>query len=292
MTDTPESAVSPEETEYPPCYRHPDVQMAVWCSRCRRPICTDCMIPADVGYQCPDCAQQGAPRKGVAGSSACSGSGWQQTPTGAPVTLVLIAINVLVFLAGITPQLNERILIFGAAFPAQILNGEWYRLVTSLFIHSGLFHILLNMVALWILGSQLEQLIGRVWYGLLYMACGIAGGVVFVLMATQNVPAVGASGGIAGLFGAILVVVIRKRGTPQGALILRQLLLLLVLNIVISLLPGIAWQAHLGGVIAGFGIGFAIDITKNTLWRALTVGGVMLVCAAALVVRASQLGFG
>ena len=165
-----------EETDVTRCYRHSDRRSGVICQRCDRPICTDCMTQASVGFHCPECLQKGRQTvvRGV-------GSGFEPR-----VTYVLIALNVLGFVVSTAMGgsfsaargdalaeggLFSALTVFRDGVPeaAGVDNGEYYRLVTSAFLHSGLFHIAFNMYALWILGPHLERILGRVRFVGLYV---------------------------------------------------------------------------------------------------------------------------
>ena len=136
------------------CYRHPDRETGVSCSSCGRPICPDCMTPTPVGMRCPECSRQ---RTKVGGASRVrAGLGT------APATFVLIALNVVVFLAEIASgtagsELERQPDRFDFGhFGPWVADGEWYRLVTGGFLHAGLFHIGVNMLLLFFLGRILE----------------------------------------------------------------------------------------------------------------------------------------
>jgi membrane associated rhomboid family serine protease len=229
------------------CYRHPSRETGVSCSNCGRPICTDCMTTTPVGMRCPECARQKTQVKTL--------SNTQRRPE---VTIALIAINVLVFLTegnftfsgGPTGKVYEEGALFGSlrGFPTLgVAHGQWWRIVTSGFMHENLIHIGFNMYVLYILGQMLEPALGRLKFGTIYavsLLCGSFG----ALLVTPPSPTVGASGAVFGLMGAAAVEM-RARQIPVmqsgvGGLIL--------LNLVISFaLPGISWGGHIGGLIGG-----------------------------------------
>lgn len=238
----------------PVCYRHADRETRLSCSNCGRPICVECMTAAPVGQRCPDCA---APATQVVGRDRLYGR------AGAPVTYGLIALCVAVYLlASVAPQIE----VYGAQINPLVLQGEWWRLVTAAFLHGGLTHILFNMYALYVFGPQIERQVGSVPFAALYLGSAVAGGAAYLaydlLVGDGLGIAVGASGAIFGLFGATLAAAYRNRDTLAGRAGLRQLLTLLAINFALPLLlPIIAWQAHLGGLVAGFVIA--------TAWAAL-----------------------
>ena len=145
-----------------------------------------------------------------------------------------------------------------------VTAGDWWRIFTAALLHAGLLHLLFNMYALWLFGPRLEQQVGSSAFAALYVASAGAGGVFAYFLGPDRVPMVGASGAIFGLFGAWIFVAWRMRQTPGGRALFNQLGVLLVINLVISLAPGISWQAHLGGLLAGLGIAW--------LWSIFAVG--------------------
>lgn len=237
------------------CYRHPDRATRLSCSECGRPICADCSMDAAVGQKCPDCATPRG-RARVIQARAVTHVDRRSTP----VTMALIAINVIIFLAGLlVPDLGDRFFTEGAQFKPLIDRGEWWRALTAMFLHSGITHVLFNMWALWLFGPTLERRYGSVPFAALYLAGGLNGAALFHAMG-RVAPAVGASGAIFGLFGALLVASYRQRHTVAGRAVFSQLLLLLILNLSLPfIVERIAWEAHLGGLIAGLVIAFAWD---------------------------------
>ncbi len=248
------------DTERQVCYRHPDRETRLACSECGRLICVECSLDAAVGQKCPECARpEGRARVIRVRPSLQTGRGR------APATYTLIAINVVVFLLSLSNSLdlNDRF----ADIPNAIETaGEWWRVVTAMFLHGGSLHLLVNMYALWILGPIIERRFGALSFCALYLASGIAGGALFQVMSPAfelvrltsgeqvmvPVSAVGASGAIFGLFGVLLAAAFRRRQDPGGATLFNQLVMLLALNLALPfVVPRIAWQAHLGGLAAG-----------------------------------------
>jgi membrane associated rhomboid family serine protease len=174
----------------------------------------------------------------------------------APVTTALIAINALVYLVtvaqghgglnnpGGTPPRGLYLdwLLYGPL----VAHGGWYRLVTSMFLHGFVLHIVFNMVALWFIGRPLEQYLGPVRYIGLYMVSGLAGSAGALLQAPLA-PTVGASGAIFGILGAMMILEWQITGRLAG-----QAMTWIVINLVISFsFSGISWGGHLGGLIGG-----------------------------------------
>jgi membrane associated rhomboid family serine protease len=170
----------------------------------------------------------------------------------APITFTLIAINVLVFLAGeLDPALGRRMLLEGAHLPSLVAAGEWWRALSAIFLHGGFTHILFNMWALFVFGPSLEHRYGTVPFALLYLACGLGGSALYQVVG-RDVFAVGASGAIFGLMGALLATAYQARFTPAGRAVFSQVLLLLAINLAIPfIVPNVAWEAHVGGLVTG-----------------------------------------
>ncbi|MET8741830.1 rhomboid family intramembrane serine protease [Streptomyces sp. NPDC004728] len=243
------------------CYRHPGREANIRCTRCERPICPECMIDASVGFQCPDCVRQGS---GTGSGARAHGpaAGTPRTVAGGGiaadprlVTKILLAVNVAVYLAVLargTALVNE-LMLFGRApthygGPLEgVAAGEWYRLVTSMFLHQEVWHIAFNMLGLWWLGGPLEAALGRARYLTLYMVSGLAGSALTYWLSAPEQGSLGASGAIFGLLGATAVLMRRLNYD------MRPVLALLAVNLVITFNPwgGIAWQAHVGGLVAG-----------------------------------------
>lgn len=231
------------ETSIPTCYRHNDRETRLHCTRCGRPICVECLHRADVGQRCPECAAADTQR--VVRADELGGA------SGAPVATGLVVAGVVVFVLGYVPELAARLYFYGLQANELVAAGQWWRLLTAAFLHDGLAHILFNMWALWALGTNLERQVGSLPFAFLYLASALAGGLAFY----ATVPggrALGASGAVFGLFGVWLVSGFRRRKTAAGQAGFRQMLGLLVLNLALPVfVPGIAWQAHLGGLVAG-----------------------------------------
>jgi rhomboid protease GluP len=184
-----------------------------------------------------------------------------------PVTLLLlIAIAVGFVLQFLTGGMEGQVTQLGANYGPAVREGEYWRLVTSMFLHGGIFHLLLNGFALFQLGSLLELLMGSPRMLLIYFASGIAGSLASATF-TQN-PSVGASGAIFGLLGALIAFLLRRRGalTPQGKSILMQLVGWAAINVFFGFsTPGIDNSAHLGGGAAGLLLGFVLPEPQRSL---------------------------
>lgn len=293
----------------PTCYRHPDRETWIRCQRCERSICPDCMNDAAVGFQCPDCVAEG--RKSVREAKGAYGGAINRTP--GRVTSVLLAIIAVVWIAitvtggstsvivdwiamrtagwcGIIsePTLGYPDVDSGAVcraigdtrwYPGVVDGGVW-RLLTGVFTHVEVWHVALNLVALWQLGPQLERLFGTVRLLALYLVSGLAGGVAVLWLGDS---AVGASGALFGLLAASLVVS-RKVGADTASLTTT-----LVLGVVISLLPGISWQGHLGGFVGGGLVAAILAYAPKERRSLIQAGGVLAVVLVLVVATAVRM---
>src|SRR5215208_1227464 len=242
------------------CYRHKDRETGVSCSNCGNPICPDCMTATPVGMRCPECAGQKTQVRTMRSMAV--------EPT---VAYVLIAINVLMYFGQQASPDNSVYRDFVLYGPL-VADGEWWRLLTAGFLHGGMFHLLLNMYALFILGRMLEPALGHVRFAALYFASLLAGSFGAVLLSPET-PVVGASTAIFGLLGAA-VVMARNRGIDIMASGLGPIL---IINLLITFFPGfnISIGGHLGGLAGGVLAALAIEALSK---RRSAVPAV-LVCA-------------
>jgi membrane associated rhomboid family serine protease len=252
------------------CARHPDRPALTICARCERPMCGDDLIVAPVGYQCIDCARSGPVVRRLT----------DPPPTPA-VTRALVLMIVGVALLGTTGAVGPR--AFGLV-PVLVGQGEWWRLITSAFLHAGFLHLAFNGILLWRLGQMLEPAVGPgAFLGL--AACGVAGGGLGVVLLAWLVVAtavgaapgaawvlgagpltitVGASGAVFGLMGAVLVI-LRRRGvdpwtTQEGSMVGALVLLNLVLTFAV---PSISVGGHVGGLLAGSAAALLVDTGRS-----------------------------
>jgi len=233
------------------CYRHPDRETGLSCSECGRPICTDCVTFAPVGLRCPDHAASGGGAPKVQRRIQRVARGARARPTDAIVTKILVGLNVIVYLITVAQgsglnnpggSLFYKWVLFGPA----VDHGDWWRLITSAFLHASVIHIAFNMLALWWLGAPVEMALGRVRFIGLYLVSGLAGA-AGALVANPNAVTVGASGAIFGLLGAGLILEWQATGSIAG-----NYLTLILINLAISFaVPGISIGGHVGGLIGG-----------------------------------------
>jgi len=237
------------------CYRHPD--RAAWrrCTRCGRPACNECLVQAPVGSHCLECAKQSRP---TASFKARAWNARQITL----VTYALMAINVAVFVwiaADSSDAVSGRNLVSQRQYDIGLAEGflardEWYRLLSSGFLHFGIFHLLLNMFLLFQLGQLLEPMIGRIRFGLLYLAALLGGSAGAMLLQPDGFHG-GASGAVFGLMGAAFVALRHQGINPFST----GLGMMLIINLVFTFsIPGISIGGHLGGVVAGAAAGFVM----------------------------------
>lgn len=182
------------------------------------------------------------------------------------VTYTLIIINILVFIAmyifGKGSEDNLTLVLFGANYPALVRAGDYYRLITSAFLHSGLLHLIFNNYALYVIGSQLESFLGKVKFLIIYLVSAICGSLMSMLF--SNGISVGASGAIFGFLGSLLYFGYNYR-VYLGTVLKSQIIPLIVLNLVIGFItPGIDNAAHIGGLLGGLGMTMALGIKYKT----------------------------
>lgn len=233
----------------PRCARHPDRETGLACTRCRRPACPDCLSPAPVGMHCVDCVAEGARTTRTTRTAFGAPDRGSTVPV---VTLSLIGINVVVFVltavsAGsawtnyLSPWVEATWLV-----PAEVAQGQWWRLVTAGFLHIGPLHVAFNMIALWVLGRDLELVLGRLRFVLVYAVALLGGSAAIVLLGDPGRPVAGASGAVFGLMGALAVVVRRVRLSPA------PVMTTIAINVVLTFtIPGLSVLGHLGGLVTG-----------------------------------------
>jgi membrane associated rhomboid family serine protease len=266
------------------CYRHPNRETFVSCSECGRPICAECMTPAPVGQRCPEhSGKPQGPRRITSGARRGVFEG-----TGALMTKTLLGANILVYVitaaqgAGLNSpggSLFEKWVLFGPL----VAEGEWWRLITSAFLHASILHIAFNMYFLWLVGSAVEQALGRGRFLLVYFVSALAGS-AGALVHTPTTPVVGASGALFGILGAALVLE-RQRNYVLGG----SAAALIVINLILGFtLSNISIGGHIGGLIGGilctlvlskFGRGHAA-YSRVGLWGIAGVLGVGLLSLA------------
>jgi membrane associated rhomboid family serine protease len=279
----------PTETDTPACYLHPKREALLRCSRCERPICADDAIEAPVGYQCPKCAEGGAPVRRL-------GDLMPEATLTRALVIVLAGVFVLTRLdpTGAALELALR--------PVFVGLGEWWLLITSGFLHLDLFHIGFNGFLLWQLGRMLEPVLGKARFAALY-AAGLAGGSLGVvtlswlwavtpldgipflgaiLTSNPGTPTIGASGAVFGLMGAAMVGMKSRGVNPWRS----DIGTLVLLNLLITFaLPRVSVGGHVGGLLAGLLAGKLLFVAREQAKRAtiVTAGFAAVLFAVAIV---------
>jgi membrane associated rhomboid family serine protease len=279
------------------CYRHPTVATGVHCTRCERPICPDCMIPAPVGFQCPECVAEARRefRKGP-GNAMRRGN-----LTGARVLLVALLAGFVVEIAvggpdaifnGPSPQ---KLVDLGALVPVLVAGlNQFWRLFTATFLHAGILHIGFNAYALYLFGTIVERDYGTTKFLAIYFISGFLASAASYAFGPALAVAVGASGAIFGVFGAFIAWNYRRRHLAMAAQNLRWAMTMIVLNALLAFgFPTIDWRAHVGGLIAGFAGGYVAEGWGARATRGLiaVVGFAALIVLGAIIVlwRTEQL---
>ncbi len=271
------------------CAFHPGRPTALHCTRCGRPACPECLTQASVGFHCRACVAESRANQRVA--RTVTGARVGQQPM---VTFVLIGINVLIFLitaiqAGSGVDLSpSRIFQDGTLAPTLVASGQWWRLLTSGFLHLSVIHIGLNMLSLYFVGVGLERILGRTRFLAVYLLALLGGSASVMLFTDPLSSAVGASGAIFGILGGLVVVFKRFRYD------MRQLIFVLAINLYLSFqIQGISWQAHVGGLVVGAAVTAAMVYPGQAIRKRVQIGAVVVVLvlvAAAVVFSDTQIG--
>lgn len=268
------------------------------------------MIPAPVGHQCPECVAEARREYRQGPGRQVAVANLKATPV-TKILLIAMALGYLWELAVAGgpgslfggPGLGDLI-DAGALVPVTggtalhpvggIVGGEWWRLLSSIFLHAGLIHLALNSYVLWIFGVEIERQIGRLFTLAVFLVTGVFAGATSFAFAPGFIVGVGASGAIFGLVGAFIAYNYLRRHHVMAQARLRGALSMLLINLVIGFsIPGIDWRAHVGGLVAGLVAGFAVDPSRPPALRRTfaTVGLLaLLVGAVALVIfRTAQI---
>lgn len=276
-----------ERTEETFCYGHPDTPTRLRCTRCDKPICGRCAVPASVGQHCVWCVAEDRKNAPKVRSTLQATS---------PAVLAIIVANVIIWMGqNFVPQLTLRF----SSNPFAIANGEWWRLLTAMFLHApftgalfSLLHIGFNMYILRIFGPTVEQAFGTARFIPMYLVAGFAGSSASYAFGCR--PGVGASGAIFGVVGILLALLYRRRTSTFVAAYMKNLLFFVGVNLVIGFsLAMIDNAAHIGGLAAGLTMGYVAgdpqDARTGGVRSALAVG--LIAGAALLVVIARTANF-
>ncbi|HEX2851137.1 MAG TPA: rhomboid family intramembrane serine protease [Acidimicrobiales bacterium] len=297
MADEAGTAGEPDGPEVLHCYRHRTRETGLRCTRCGTPACWECLRPAPVGSHCLKCIREGARTQRHVTLP------WERRSGAAVVALVLACVAVYLLQTSGTTALGrpgggvgpgrgargvglDTFTLRYAAVGSKIAAGEWYRLVTAVFLHGGVMHLALNMFALWIFGQEIERREGAVRFLAIFLGAGIVGNVVAYFILPGTTVSVGASGGVFGLLGVALVWAWRSHGD------VRPIAALIGLNLLLPLaVPGINVAAHLGGLVAGAAYGLVVSPVARG-WRSWAGVALLLalVAAGVLAVGASDPG--
>ena len=260
------------------CYRHPDRQSYMLCQRCGRTICPECQTQASVGVHCPECIREArarAPKRKPAIVTA-----FRRGSNRPVVTYSIMVLCAVVFLFQLV--LGDAVFQLFAYAPFFTETQPW-RMITSAFLHSTSFlpHILFNMYALFVLGPDLERMLGRARFIALYLISAFGGSVAVLLLTDPFSGVVGASGAIFGLFGALFVIQRQLGGNTL------QLVLVIGANLVLGfLIPNISWQGHLGGLLTGALVAFVLLQTRQPSQRLWQIGGLAAVTVGLIGISA------
>ena len=254
------------------CYWHPDRYAGVTCQRCERRVCAECMHTASVGFHCPACIAPQSINHGRKPISARSFARGANASEQSLTTRTLIAVNLFAFLVtlfrggSLSSGGGDVTIDFGLVGYGRVLSafstdyvgiaeGEWWRMFTGGFLHAGFIHLAFNMFLLWMLGSQLERLLGPTSYLILYFG-SLLSGALGVMLLDPLALTVGASGAVFGLMGATVVYQLRRGVSPWS----NGIGTLLIINLIFTFArPNISVGGHLGGLLGGLLIGWLID---------------------------------
>ncbi|SFS84863.1 rhomboid family intramembrane serine protease [Saccharopolyspora flava] len=291
MTVPPGTTPGPDGAppQLPTCVRHPDRPTGLRCTRCERPACPECLRDASVGQQCVDCVREAGAT--VRRPVTVAGARLRDKPLLVPL---LIALNVAAYVAtavqagNFGANFHSNLFIDYALVPITVAGGQWWRLVTSGFLHIGVVHLVMNMLALWVIGRDLELLLGRARFAAVYGLSLLGGSTAVFLLGAGDSPVAGASGAVYGLMGGIAVAALRLKVS------LRPVVTVIALNIVASvLIPGISLLGHIGGLLLGAASTAALVYAprrRRDLVQAGALVGLLVLLVVVLFVRDTGYG--
>ncbi|MBK7822080.1 MAG: rhomboid family intramembrane serine protease [Tessaracoccus sp.] len=292
----------------PACYRHPDRATRIFCQRCDRPICPECMVPGSVGFQCPACVTQGFRET----RQFDLPYGGKRSADPRITSFVLIGLNAAVWvmlqIAGMSDRLIDTLALSPANRCETLPNGgfwpdkgvclekglDWgfglasepWQIITNGFTHLSPMHLGFNMLVLYMLGPSLESIFGRARFLAVYLVALLGASAAVVLFSEPFTQTLGASGAIYGMIGAVLLVALKHRGN------VRSILIWLGLNIALTFFwPNVSWQGHLGGFVGGLAVAavlmYAPKGNRAVQWGLVTALAVAFVAVS--FARALQL---
>ncbi|MEU0880057.1 rhomboid family intramembrane serine protease [Lentzea sp. NPDC005914] len=275
------------EPETPVCARHPDRPTRLRCTRCDRPMCTDCLRDAAVGMQCVDCVNQG--KRTVRSARTIVGA---EVSDRVIVTPVLIALNVLAYVVTVfqsgSPMNNDRAGFFTATsmIPELTAQGEWWRVLTSGFMHFGLIHLALNMAVLHVVGQNVERELGKLRFSAVYFLSLLGGSAAAFYFGTVCQQLAGASGAVFGLMGALLILWKRQRRD------ISTIVVVVGINLVSNLFTNASLLGHLGGFVIGGLLTIAMvraPAQNRNLYQIGAVVAAVVLLGGMFALRAAQL---
>lgn len=262
------------------CVRHTGRPTGLLCSRCGRPACAECLRPAPVGQHCVDCVADA--RRTVRRPVTISGARADRKPV---VVSILIAVNVIVFAVtavqahSVMDLSHSALYLQWGLWPVFTAHGYWYQLITAGFLHENPIHILMNMFALYVIGRDMERILGPARFAAVYLIGLLGGSVSVLLFGGVGDFTVGASGAVFALMGGLLVIVYRLKLNPS------QVIGMIAINLVISVaIPHISLLGHVGGLVTGGVLTAAllyVPEQRRATWQ-VTAGAVLVVVLVAL----------
>jgi membrane associated rhomboid family serine protease len=262
------------------CYRHPDRPTGIRCQRCGKPICGECMNPASVGFQCPNCVRSGqatvrSPRTIFGGALSTRGGIATKVLIGVIIGMYVLDLISRGLLGGLLGMSNFA-----------VLQGEVWRLVSYGFTSSGLFNTAFTALILWFVGRPLEDQFGALRFVLLYTLAGFGGATALYVVGAPGAGGVGgATSAVIGLLAVHTVIKLRAHEDIRPDLGL--LAILVLLNLVLGW-GSFGWVSIVGGIVVGGLTGAALVYpgrARRTQMQILGVLAVIVVCIAAIVIK-------
>ena len=253
--------IEQDETDVSVCYRHPGVETGLRCNRCEKPICVQCAKRTPVGFRCPDCIASLEDRyySRAQGEFINPYDRPLYRPIISPIVLVSIVVIWLLMEAAGGSTTTEVLNMFGANIGVLIMQGEVWRFFTSMFLHIGVQHLVFNSIGIIAFGFETERLYGSDRYVVIYILSGLFGSLVSFAIKGPAQFSAGASGAIFGVLGVQLAffLLYRQQFGEFSKQRLRTVLILVGVSFLYGLVAPIDHAAHLGGLVAGFILGYA-----------------------------------
>ncbi|NKE61601.1 rhomboid family intramembrane serine protease [Lentzea sp. PSKA42] len=276
------------QPEAPVCVRHSDRPTRLRCTRCDRPACPECLHDASVGMHCVDCVNEG--RRTVRRARTLVGA--EVSEGRVIITPILIALNVLAYVVTVfqsgSPMNNARSSLFTATslIPDLTAQGEWWRILTSGFMHFGLIHLALNMAVLYVVGQHVEREMGKLRFSVVYFLALLGGSAAAFYFGTVCQQLAGASGAVFGLMGALLILWKRQRRD------ISTIVVVVGINLVSNLFTNASLLGHLGGFVIGGLLTLAMvraPQKNRNLYQVAAVVAAVVLLGVMFALRAAQL---